>query len=71
MNIQQIRQMDLSELKRREEFLRAELFNLRVQFAVNQIKNVKRPLAVKKEIAMIKTIIREKNLSVVKTLSER
>jgi large subunit ribosomal protein L29 len=63
--------LDLTELKHREEFLLAELFNLRVQLAVNQLKNVKRPWAVKKQIARIKTVIREKNLSVVKTLSER
>ena len=37
-----------------------ELFNLRFQHAINQLDNPMRIKAVKKDIARIKTIIREK-----------
>ena len=44
--------VDLKELK-------AELFNLRFQHAINQLDNPMRIHAVKKDIARIKTILRE------------
>ena len=39
--------------------LKAELFNLRFQHAINQLENPKRIKAVKKDIARISTIIKE------------
>ena len=39
-----------------------ELFNLRFQHAINQLDNPMRLKAVKKEIAVVKTIIRENEL---------
>ncbi|MDE7234745.1 MAG: 50S ribosomal protein L29, partial [Ruminiclostridium sp.] len=43
--------------------LKQELFNLRFQLAVNQLENPTRIRAVKKEIAVIKTIQRERELA--------
>ena len=40
-----------------------ELFNLRFQHAINQLENPMRLGAVKKDIARVKTIIREKELA--------
>jgi large subunit ribosomal protein L29 len=60
LKIQQIRELDLDELARREVFLKDELFNLRIQNATSPLDNVKRIWAAKKEIARIKTVIREK-----------
>ncbi|MDR2557988.1 MAG: 50S ribosomal protein L29 [Oscillospiraceae bacterium] len=56
---------DLSELELEEKFvdLKQELFNLRFQHAVNQLENPQRIKAVKKQIAVIKTIQRERELA--------
>ena len=42
--------------------LKAELFNLRFQHAINQLENPMRIKAVKKDIARIKTVMRENEL---------
>ena len=57
---------DLSELELNEKVsdLKQELFNLRFQHAVNQLENPQRLKAVKKQIALIKTIQRERELSI-------
>jgi len=56
---------DLSELELNEKVtdLKQELFNLRFQHAVNQLENPQRIRAVKKQIAVIKTIQRERELA--------
>ena len=43
--------------------LKQELFNLRFQLAVNQLENPTKIKAVKKDIARIKTIQRQRELS--------
>ena len=50
------------ELLKLEKDLRQELFNLRFQLAINQIENPMRIRAVKREIARIKTILRQREL---------
>lgn len=45
--------------------LKAELFNLRFQLATGQLENPMRVKEVKKSIAQLKTILREKELKVV------
>ena len=57
-----IRELSASELESRLADLKKELFNLRFQHAINQLDNPMRLKAVKKEIAVIKTIIRENEL---------
>lgn len=42
--------------------LKAELFNLRFQLAINQLDNPMRISAVKKDIARVKTILRENEI---------
>lgn len=56
---------DLSELEldKKAVDLKQELFNLRFQLAVNQLDNPQRIKAVKRQIAVIKTIQRERQLS--------
>ena len=63
MNAQEIRQNDMSELNKKLKDLKEELFNLRFQLAINQLENPMRIVAVKKDIARVKTIIREKEIS--------
>ena len=60
--IAKIRDMNDAELQKRLKELKEELFNLRFQHAINQLDNPMRLKAVKKEIAIIKTIMREKEL---------
>ncbi len=62
MKASEIRDMNLNELNAKEKELKAELFNLRFQLAVNQLENPMRIKAVKKDIARIKTIMREMEL---------
>ena len=60
--IQKIRELNEVELENRLADLKEELFNLRFQHAINQLENPMRLKAVKKEIAIVKTIIRENEL---------
>ena len=62
MNAKEIRQNDLSELNKKLDELKKELFHLRFQLAINQLENPMRITAVKKDIARVKTIIREKEI---------
>ena len=54
-----IREMSVEEMEVRLDELKKELFNLRFQHAINQLDNPMRLSAVKKEIAVIKTIMCE------------
>ena len=62
MNAKEIRQNTLPELNEQLTKLKEELFNLRFQLAINQLDNPMRIAAVKKDIARVKTIIRENEL---------
>ena len=62
MNAKEIRQNDMSELNKKLKDLKEELFNLRFQLAINQLENPMRISAVKKDIARVKTILREKEI---------
>ncbi len=62
MNAKEIREYNISELNDKLAKLKEELFNLRFQLAINQLENPMRIVAVKKDIARIKTIIRENEL---------
>ena len=62
MNAKEIRELTLPELNKKLGDLKEELFNLRFQLAINQLENPMRITAVKKDIARVKTIIREKEI---------
>ena len=62
MNAKEIRELTLSELNEKLGKLKEELFNLRFQLAINQLENPMRIVAVKKDIARIKTIIRDNEI---------
>ncbi len=62
MNAKEIRQSTLPELNEQLTKLKEELFNLRFQLAINQLDNPMRIAAVKKDIARVKTIIRENEI---------
>ena len=60
--IAKIRDMNDAELQKRLKELKEELFNLRFQHAINQLDNPMRLKAVKKEIAIVNTIMRENEI---------
>ena len=58
----EIRELSETELNASEAELKQELFNLRFQLAVNRLENPMRIKAVKKEIAVVKTIRRQREI---------
>ena len=61
-DMEKIREMNDVELAEKLDDLKKDLFNLRFQHAINQLDNPMRLKAVRKEIAVVKTIIREREL---------
>ncbi len=61
MKATEVRDMTAQELENKLVDLKKELFALRFQHAVNQLDNTARLKAVKKDIARIKTIMREQS----------
>ncbi len=59
MKASEMRNLSNAELEKRLKDLKAELFNLRFQLAINQLENPMRIKAVKKDIARINTILCE------------
>jgi len=59
MKIQQFRDMSMSEMERKLQDLKKDLFNLRLQHATNQLDNPMRINQVKKDIAKVLTAMRE------------
>ncbi len=62
MKINEIRDLSVEEINDKIKEAKAELFNLRFQNATNQLENPMRIAAVKKEIARLNTILKEKEL---------
>lgn len=62
MKARELRTLSDEELRRKEKELREELFNLRFQHTIGQLTNTARISQVKREIARIKTILREREL---------
>ena len=62
MKASEIRELSNAELNEKLTALKAELFNLRFQHAINQLDNPTRMKAVKQDIARVKTVIRELEL---------
>lgn len=66
MKALKIRELSDAELVAREKELKSELFNLRFQSATGQLNNPQRINECKKDIARIKTIIREREIAAAK-----
>ena len=63
MKANEVRKMSGEELQNKLQDLKKDLFNLRLQHATNQLDNPIRIAEVKKDIARVKTIIREQQLA--------
>ena len=53
----------MDELKQKLTELKKDLFNLRLQHAINQLDNPLKIADVKKDIARVNTVIREKQFA--------
>ena len=62
MKANKFRELTNEEILAREKELKSELFNLRFQSATGQLANPQQINVCKKDIARVKTIIREREL---------
>ena len=63
MKANDIRELATSEIELKVKSLKEELFNLRFQLATGQLENTARIREVRKAIARMKTVIREREIS--------
>jgi large subunit ribosomal protein L29 len=62
MKARELRELSNAELQQKGQELVEELFNLRFQLATGQIEKVSRITAVRRDMARVKTIQRERQL---------
>ncbi len=70
MNAADLRAMTYKELEEKLEESKEELFNLRFQMVSNQLDNTERLGEVKRDIARVKTLIREQEIEAWHTQQE-
>ena len=58
-----IREMDAEELRQKEAELQEQLFRLRVQQSIGQLDNTLKLRETRRDIARVKTILKEKQVS--------
>lgn len=63
MTAKEIRELSNTEIAQQIETLKDELFNLRFQQATGQLSDTARLKTVKKDIARMKTVLTERELS--------
>lgn len=63
MKSKEMRELSVEELKEKEGELKQEIFNLRMQKATGQLGNTAIVGKTKKELARIKTVLRESEIS--------
>jgi large subunit ribosomal protein L29 len=64
MKAEELRRFSTVELQEKLRELREELFNLRFQKSIHQLENPMRIREVKRDIARILTVMREKELEI-------
>ncbi|ANK60148.1 MULTISPECIES: 50S ribosomal protein L29 [Loigolactobacillus] len=63
MKAKEIKDLTTAEMLDREKEYKEELFNLRFQLATGQLENTARLKQVRKNIARIKTVLRQQELN--------
>ncbi len=63
MEAHEIRAMATEEIRLKLNEAHEELFNLRFQWSTRQLKDINRVTQVKRDIARLKTILRERELA--------
>jgi large subunit ribosomal protein L29 len=64
VKVREIRDLSSDELNHRLDSLKEELFNLRFQVAIGQLDNPMRVREVRKDIARVKTVLRQRELGI-------
>ena len=64
MKAKEVRDLSVSELEVKLDELKEELFNLRFQLATGQLDNPMQITVVRKNIARVKTVMRERELNI-------
>jgi large subunit ribosomal protein L29 len=64
LKVAEIRALSTDDLKKQLETAREELFNVRLRLATRQLTNHRELPRVKKKIARIETILRERELGI-------
>ncbi|OZM55910.1 50S ribosomal protein L29 [Lottiidibacillus patelloidae] len=64
MKANELRELTTAEIEQKIKSLKEELFNLRFQLATGQLENTARIREVRKSIARMKTIIREREIGI-------
>ncbi len=62
MKSKDMRELDVDELRQKERGLREELFRLRFRSAAGQLESTATLKKTRREIALVKTILREKGV---------
>lgn len=62
MNASEVRKLNDEQLNSKLGELKKDLFNLRFQHAINQLDNPHKIVETKRDIARVKTVIREREL---------
>lgn len=63
MKAQEIHVLSTSEIEARLADVEEEFFNLRVQYTIGQLENFNRLTELKRDVARLKTILRERELA--------
>ena len=66
MKAQEIQAMSTGEIRSRLHTAHEEFFNLRFQFTVGQLENSNRLTEIRRDIARLKTILRQRELAGIK-----
>ena len=70
MNTVDLRKLNYTELQEQLEESKEELFNLRFQIVTNQLDNTARITQVRRQVARIKTMMREQEIAAWETQKE-
>ncbi|MBE6993970.1 MAG: 50S ribosomal protein L29 [Ruminococcaceae bacterium] len=63
MKVKEVRELNDEQLNQKLDELKKDLFNLRLQHAINQLDNPLKIADVKHDIARVKTVLRERQLA--------
>ena len=66
MKASEVRAMSVQQLNEKLDALKKDLFFLRMQHATNQLDNPQKLVQTKRDIARVKTIIREQQIAAAK-----
>jgi len=63
----ELKEMSEAELRQKEKEVTEELFNLKFQHATGQLENTQRLPQVRKDLARVKTVLRQKEIAAAKS----